>query len=112
MFLLPRRVRRIFGEQLTRTVDHVDPVMEGVSEVGDQLLERTVLQLAVSIEIIVTHMAEIGLRLLHHRHVEEYAGLADLVVGAEAADAARGSRDDRRRLLVEHALAIRTRSDV
>src|SRR4051812_35715725 len=57
-------------------------------------------------------MAEIGFGVLHHRHVEEDAGLAKLVIGAEAADRARRGADDRRRLLVPDALAVRPRSDV
>ncbi len=105
-------VRRILGEQLARAVDHVDPVVERVRELGHQLLERPLLEAAALVEAVVGDMAEIGLGLLHHRHVEEHAGLADLVVGAEAADASRRGGDDRRRLLVEHALAIGPRADV
>src|SRR5678815_852828 len=57
-------------------------------------------------------MAEIGLGLLHDRHVEEHRSLADLVVRPEPADRPRRSGDDRPGLLVEHALAIGPRADV
>ena len=65
-----------------------------------------------SSKTVVADMAEIGFGLLHHRHVEEHAGLAQLVVGAEPADRAGRGADDRRRLLVPHALAIGPRADV
>jgi hypothetical protein len=76
------------------------------------VLQRPFLEAAVGVEAVVADMAEIGFGLLHHRHVEEDAGLAQLVVGAEAADRARRGADDRRRLLVPHALAIGPRADV
>src|SRR5207342_2240882 len=57
-------------------------------------------------------MAQIGLGLLHHRHVEEDAGLAQLVIGAEAADRPWRGADNRGRLLVPDAPPIGPRADI
>src|SRR6476661_5590464 len=78
----------------------------------DQILERPVLEASGLIEAVVADVAEISLRLLHHRHVEKHAGLTDLVVGAEPADAAGRGGDDRGGFLVPHALPVGTRTDV
>src|SRR3954469_8549608 len=78
MFLglrLLRAVRRILGEQLARAVDHFDPIVEIMRQARDQLLERSVFEAAVAVEGIVADVAEIGLRLLHHGHVEEHRRL-------------------------------------
>src|SRR6476469_2830772 len=109
-FLAP--VSGVLGEQLTRAIDHVDPVMEGVRKTGNKLLQRAFLQASGLVETVVADVAQIGLGLLHDRHVEEDASLADLVVGPEPADAPWRSSDDRGRLLIEDALAIRPRADV
>src|SRR4051794_27312277 len=93
-------------------MDHLDPVGEGMGKACDQILERPFLEATVAFETVVGDMAKIRLRLLHHWHVEEHSGLADLVVGAKAADAPWRRGDDRCRLLVEDALPIRPRPDV
>ena len=90
MFPGPRvlsRMRRILCEKLARSLNHVDPIVEGMRQGGHQILERTFFQTAALVEAVVRHMAEIRLRLLHHGHVEEHAGLPDLVVRAETPDA-------------------------
>src|SRR5437868_5989386 len=105
LLLRRRRMRRIFGECSARAVDHVDPVVERMRELGDELLQGSVLEAAALIEAVVADVAEIGFGLLHHRHVEEHAGLADLVVRAEAADRPGRGSDNCGRFLVEDALA-------
>src|SRR5207249_11579227 len=70
------------------------------------------LQAPAFVEAVVADVAQISLRLLHHRHVQEDRRLADLVVRTEAADRSWRSGDDGRRLLVEHALAVGPRPDV
>ena len=62
-------------------MDRGDPFGEGMRQLLDQSEQRPFLELAVLVEAVVVDMAEIGLGLLHHRHVEEHAALADLVVG-------------------------------
>jgi len=105
-------VSRILGKQLARAMNHVDPVVEGMCDLCHQLLQRPFLQAAAFIEAVVRHMAEIGFGLQHHRHVEEHAGLAEMMVGAEAAVHPGRRGHDRRWLLVEDALPIGARADV
>ena len=83
-----RRQMECLGEQLARSENHVDPVVESMRQRGQKLLQRTLLELAIGVEAVVGDVAEVSFRLLHHRHVEEHAGLADLMVGAKSADAA------------------------
>ena len=64
------------------------PPLKTPSETFDDLLQGALLQATALVETVVTDVAEIGLRLLHHRHVQEDRGLTDLVVGAETADRA------------------------
>src|SRR5436190_17259773 len=80
-------VRRIFRQQSARSQDHFDPVRKSVCQYRDEILEGAFLEASAFIETVVRHMAEIGLRLLHHWHIEEYGGLTDLVVRAKPADA-------------------------
>ena len=93
-------------------MDQVDPIRERRRDLFDQALERPFRQRAVLPERLVGDMAEIGFGLLHHRHVEEHAGLPELVVGAEPADAAGRGGNDRRGFALPHALPIGTRADV
>src|SRR6476620_2674986 len=115
VFLRLRRLRsvgRILRQKLARAVNHVDPVVEGMGESLDQFLERTLLQATAVVKAVVADVAEIGLGLLHDRHVEKHRCLTDLMVSSETADASRRCRDDRTRLLVEHALPVGPRADV
>src|SRR5512146_624447 len=82
VFLLPRLrgMRRVLGEKLARTDDRFDPSGESMRENGNQVLQRPVLEAAALVEAVVGDVAKIGFRLLHHGHVQEHAGLADLVV--------------------------------
>src|SRR3990167_2676547 len=57
-------------------------------------------------------IAQVSLRLLHHRHVEKHHGLAQVLVGAEAADSARRRTEHGARLAAEGALAVGARADV
>ena len=56
--------------------------------------------------------ADIGFRLLQHGHVEEDQRLAQVMVGAEAADRARRDAHHRRRLLRPDAAAVGAGADV
>ena len=55
---------------------------------------RVVRELAVLVEHL-GRAADVGLRLVHRRHVQEHQRLAQVVVGAEAADGARRIADHR-----------------
>src|SRR6185437_13226130 len=87
-------------------------IVERECQLRHQVLERTVLQASALIETVVGDVAEISFGLLHHGHVEKYAGLANLVIRAEAADASRRSRYDSGGLSIPNALPIRPRADV
>ena len=105
-------MRRILGEQLARAVDHVHPVVERVGELRHQFLQRPFLEASAFVETVVGDVAEIGLGLLHHRHVEEHARPGGSGGWRRTRRCSRRGGDDRRRLLVEHALAVRPRADV
>ena len=60
----------------------------------------------------VAGAADVGLGLRQRRHVEEDQRLAQVVVGAEAADRARRADHHRRGLAAPRALPVRTRADV
>src|SRR5258708_19645453 len=105
-------VGRVLREQFAGPKDHFDPVMEGMGKRCHEALKRPFLELAVGIETVFGNVAEIGFGLLHYGHVAKHSALAHLLVRAEPSDASRRRRDDRSRLLVEHALTIRARSYV
>src|SRR3954451_13187697 len=89
----------------------IDPRREGLGEAAEELGRPFILHAAVVAEQ-VAGLADIGFGLLENRHVEEHQGLAEMVIGAEAADPARRDADHRRRLPAPDALAIGPRADV
>src|SRR3546814_5143134 len=77
----------ILGQKPARPHDEVDPIDERRGEIQDQFLQGSIAQTSIGVELVVRDMAKIGLGLLHHRHVQKDAGLAQLVIGAESTDA-------------------------
>jgi hypothetical protein len=70
-------------------MDQLDPGGERFAQGADQLGQALVGDLAVLIELVIGKMFNIGLGLLHDRHVEEHAALAQLVIAAVATEPAR-----------------------
>ncbi len=91
--------------------DGLDPGREGGHELAEEGGRVLGCQRAVLAEQI-GGAADIGLGLLHHRHVQEHEGLAQGVVAAEAAQLVGRLADDAGGHAVEYALPRRPRADV
>ena len=52
-------MRGILGEQLARSMDHVDPVVEGMRQADDDVLQRALLQASVFVEAVIADMASL-----------------------------------------------------
>src|SRR4051812_45928022 len=63
----------------------LDPCREGLHDLAEELFRLVALERAVVVEHLAD-AADIGFGLLQHGHVEEHERLAQVVVGAEAAD--------------------------
>src|SRR3546814_16225078 len=79
----------ILGQKPARPHDEVDPIDERRGEIQAQFLQGSIAQTYIGVELVVRDMAMLGLALLHHRHVPNDAGLAQLVLGAASTDAPR-----------------------
>src|SRR5262249_7593807 len=86
------------------------PARERFGELDDEL-PRLVDEVPVRIDAFAKR-PEVRFRLLHRRHVEVGQRLAQVVIGAEAADGADRAADDSRPFAFPGALAVRARRDV
>src|SRR5579872_3222192 len=91
--------------------DTIDPAIKLDQELAKEFLGRGIDQRAAGIDELVDS-ADIRLRLLHDGHVQINKALAELMVGAESADGARGHADNRRRFAAVDALSVGTRANV
>src|SRR4051794_11401821 len=86
--------------------DELDPLRERVGESLQKLFGGFVGQVAGVVEQLC-RAANVGLRLLHGRDVQEYECLPQVVVGAEGGDGAGRDADHGAGLSVEYMVVLR-----
>src|ERR1700693_6434656 len=99
------------SDALTLRSNLLAPIRERLHKLLQKFAGAVADELTMFIEELVG-MADIGFGLLHGRHVQKHERLPEMVIGAEGPDRARRAADNRPRLAVPDAAAIRPGADI
>src|SRR3954466_7905214 len=94
------------GRLLGSAPDKLDPLRESIYEGLQELLRRIIGEIPRFVKQFRC-AADVCLRLLHRRNVQEHERLSQMMVGSERRERAGGDADDGAGLPVEDTVALR-----